>query len=141
MNQSPLLAVNSTILWLKVILSVATIAVLCFRYQRGKASGASAKPYSFGTKAIVVLAVLFSFGVFHNLGTMKGGRFVQVADMFHYYLGTKYFQEIGYSDLYNAVLVADTEQGNQLARLPFYTDLRTYQNTSRERALEDGARM
>jgi hypothetical protein len=61
--------------------------------------------------------------------------------MFNYYLGTKYFKEIGYSDLYNAVIVADTEQGNELDRLPFYTDLRTYQNTQRGRALEDAARI
>jgi hypothetical protein len=85
---------------------------------------------------MIVLALVFSFGVFHNLGTFKGGGFVHYADMFHYYLGTKYFKEIGYSDLYNAVIVADTEQGNQLERLPFYTDLRTYQNTSRAKALE-----
>jgi hypothetical protein len=141
MNQSPLLAVNGTILWLKVVLTAVTLILLYLRHRRGKAPGGSPKTYSPLTQALVIFAVLFSFAVFHNLGTFKGGRFVQVADMFHYYLGPKYFRELGYSDLYNAVIVADTEQGNQLARLPFYTDLRTYQNTQRERALEDASRI
>jgi len=137
-SQSPLLAVNNTILWLKVILSVATLVLLYVRYRRGKTSS---KTYSLRAKVILGLAILFSFGVFHNLGTFRGGGFVHYADMFHYYLSTKYFKEVGYSDLYNAVIVADTEQGNELARLPFYTDLRTYQNTPREKALEDGGRV
>jgi len=141
MTDSPLLAANDTILWLKVILSAATLILLYFRYRKGKTSEASSKTYSFTTRALIVLAVVFSFAVFHNLGTFRGGTFVHVADMFHYYLGTKYFNEVGYSDLYNAVIVADTEQGNQLARLPFYTDLRTYQNTQRANALADASRI
>lgn len=142
MDQGPILAVNSTILWLKVVLTAATLVLLYIRYRSGRAAtGASPATYSFGTKTILVLAVLFSFGVFHNLGTMRGRGFVHVADMFHYYLGTKYFPEVGYSDLYNAVIVADTEQGNQLERLPFYTDLRTYQNVPRTAALLDATRI
>lgn len=141
MNESPLLSVDGTILWLKVILSAAILVLLYLRYRRGRASATATKVRSFGAQFAIVLGVLFSFAVFHNLGNFRGGSFVHVADMFHYYLGTKYFKEIGYSDLYNAVLVADTEQGNELARQPFYTDLRTYQNAPRQSALEDAARI
>jgi hypothetical protein len=137
MHQSPLLAVNDTILWLKVILSAVVLVLLYVRYTKGKRAEAASKTYSLRAKVFVVLAVLFSFAVFHNLGNFRGGGFVHYADMFHYYLGTKYFQELGHSDLYDAVIVADTEQGNELARLPFYTDLRTYQNTQRAKVLED----
>ncbi|HEX4337313.1 MAG TPA: hypothetical protein VH062_15460 [Polyangiaceae bacterium] len=143
MNGSPILAVNNTILWLKVILTAATIIFLYFRYRRGRertSEGSSRKP-SFLAKALLVVAVVFSFGVYHNLGNFRGGGFVHVADMFNYYLNTKYFNEVGYFDLYDAVLVADTEQGNQLAGLPFYTDLRTYQNVNRERALQGADRI
>src|SRR5690348_12725554 len=140
MNQSPILAVNHTLLWLKVGLSVATLVLLYSRYRKGKAADASSRPYSLLARAMIVLTVVFSFAVFHNLGAPRSGGFVQYADMLHYYLGTKYFKEIGYSDLYNAVIVADAEQGDQLARLPFYTDLRTYQNTLRPTALLDADR-
>lgn len=137
MHQSPLLAVNNTILWLKVVLSAAALVLLYVRYRRGKAAALAPATYSFSTKAWIALAIVFSLGVFHNLGNFRGGGFVHYADMFHYYLGTKYFEEIGHTDLYNAVIVADTEQGNELARLPFYTDLKTYQNTQRASALAD----
>src|SRR5688572_12124010 len=30
-------------------------------------------------------------------------------DMLHYYLGTKYFAELGYTDLYSAIVLADFE--------------------------------
>jgi hypothetical protein len=136
-QSSPLLTFSDTILWLKVILTAATLVLLYFRYKKAKTSGASTEPYPFRTKGLIVLAVVFSFGVFHNLGDFRGGTLVHHGEMFHYYLGSKYFKELGYYELYNAVIAADAEQDNALARLPFYTDLRTYQNTQRETALKD----
>jgi hypothetical protein len=134
---SPLLTVNHTILWLKVALTAATLGLLYFRYKKGKTSGASTDEYSLRTKALIVLAVLFSFGVFHNLGEFRGGHFIHYGEMFHYYCGSKYFKEVGYFELYNAVIAADAEQDNALARLPFYTDLKTYRNASRQTVLLD----
>ena len=141
MTQSPLLNISSTILWLKVLISVVALALLYLRYRKAKSGGISAGSHSLRTRALLVAAVLFSFGVFHNLGEFRGDSFVHHGEMFHYYLGSKYFEELGYYELYNAVIVADAEQGNDLARLPFYTDLRTYQNTPRETALGDAERV
>lgn len=141
MNDSPLLSVNNTILWLKIAISAATIVFLYLRYRSGRTSELPSRTLSFRARARLVVAVLFSFGVYHNLGNFRGGGFVHHADMFNYYMNTKYFNEVGYFDLYDAVIVADTEQGNQLARLPFYTDLKTYQNTQREKALEGAGRI
>jgi hypothetical protein len=61
--------------------------------------------------------------------------------MFHYYVGPKYFKELGYYELYNAAIVADTEQGNEFAPLPFYTDLKTYRNLKRDVAVRDAERI
>ena len=140
-QSSPFLSTSSTILWLKVILSAVTLVALYVRYRSGKASGATSVGYSLRTRAIIVLSVLFSFAVFHDLGAFRGGSFVHYGEMFHYYLGPKYFEELGYYELYNAVMVADAEQDNALAGSPFYTDLRTYQNRQREAALADGKRI
>ena len=136
-TSDPLLTSSDTIVWLKVILTAASLGWLYFRYRNRNAAGASAKTYSPTTKVLVVLAVLFSGAVFHNCGKPRSGTFVHYGEMFHYYLGSKYFEELGYYELYNAVIAADAEQGNALARLPFYTDLTTYQNVSRETALHD----
>ncbi len=134
-HSSPLLTFSNTILWLKVILTAATLVLLYFRYKNGKTSGVSFKAYPFRTKVIIGLAVFFSFAVFHNLGTFRAGTFIHYGEMFHYYLGAKYFEELGYYELYNAVIVADAEQDNALAGIPLYTNLKDYQNTQRETAL------
>jgi len=139
-QSSPLLSFG-TIQWLKIILSAAALVLLYLRYKKGRTSGGSSKEYSFRTKAIVVSAILLSSAVFHNLGTIRGGTFVHYGEMFHYYLGSKYFKEVGYYELYNAVIAADTEQDNALAGIPFFTDLRTYRNIQRETVLGDAGRV
>ncbi|HKP61752.1 MAG TPA: hypothetical protein VJV78_33710 [Polyangiales bacterium] len=128
---------SNTILWLKVLLTAATLVLLYFRYRGGN----KPKAHSFQTKVMIGLAVVFSFAVFHDLGTFRGGTFVHYGEMFHYYLGSKYFKELGYHELYNAVIVADAEQDSALARMPFYTDLKTYKNIPREVALRDPDRL
>ena len=135
---SPFITFSQTILWLKLLLSAATLLLLYLRYRAGKTS---ARTYSLRTKVAIGLVVVFSFAVFHNLGTFRGGSFVHYGETFHYYIGSKYFKELGYYELYNAVIVADSEQGNELAPLPFYTDLTTYKNLKREVALRDAARV
>lgn len=140
-QSAPLLTSSDTILWLKVILSAVSILLLYVRYKRRDTSWRSPEPYSFRAKAIVVLAVIFAFAVFHNLGKPRSGTFVHHGEMFHYYLGTKYFRELGYYELYNAVIVVDAEQDNALAALPFYTDLTTYQNARRDTALRNADRV
>jgi hypothetical protein len=136
MAQFPLLSSSSTVLWLKVALSALTMLLLYLRYRRsGHPAQAEATPHSLRAKVSVGFAVLFAFAVFHGFGESRSGTFVHRGEMFHYYLGSKYFAELGHFELYNAVIVADEEQGGALAGLPFYTDLRTYQNAPREAAL------
>ena len=140
MTPPSLLSVNDAILWLKVGLSAATLAVLYYRYKE-RATGSPSKGLNVQTRAVLVLVALLSLGVFHNLGAFRGGTFVHHSEMFHYYLGPKYFKELGYYELYNAVLVADAEQDDALAQIPFYTNLKTYRNSPRETALRDSDRV
>gem|GEM_PF-3650127 len=135
-QSSPFMTFSHSTLWLKFLLTAVTLVLLFLRYRAGK-TGA----YSLRTKVAVGLVVAFSFCVFHNLGTFRGGSFVHYGEMFHYYVGPKYFKELGHYELYNAVIVADTEQGNEFAALPFYTDLRTYQNLKRHVAVRDALRI
>jgi len=134
-------------LWLKLLITAATLVLLYRRYrasareQPAKTPGVSGATYSLRTKLVIGLVVGLSFGLFHNLGAFRGGSFVHYGEMFHYYVGSKYFKELGYHELYNAVIVADAEQGNELAPLPFYTDLRSYQNIRREVALRDAEKI
>lgn len=133
---TPFLTFSYTILWLKLLLTAAALLLLYLRYRAGTAGA-----YSPRTKLAVGLAVACSFAVFHNLGTPRAGSFVHFGEMFHYYVGPKYFQELGYFELYNAVIVADSELGNDFAPMPFYNDLRTYKNVKRDVALKSAERI
>ena len=141
MPAPPPLLSSGTMQWLRILLSVALLVALSLRYKKKTTAPRSSKEFTPGKKAIVIWGLILSSVAFHNVGLVRGGTFVHYGDMFHYYLGSKYFEELGYFDLYNAVIVADTEQNNALAGIPFYTDLRTYQNAQRETAIGDSKRV
>ena len=46
---------------------------------------------------------------------------------YHYYLGAKYFTELGYRDLYDQTIAVDLENEQVLDGIPSIRDLRTYQ--------------
>ena len=50
-----------------------------------------------GVVALLSLLSYYDFGRFHG-----GGRFVHYHDLYHYYMGSKYFPEVGYEGLYAA---------------------------------------
>jgi hypothetical protein len=54
-------------------------------------------------------------------------RYVRGWNTFHYYLGAKYFQELGYFDLYGCALAADRETDRRWPPDMIVRDLRTYQ--------------
>ncbi|MDP2313696.1 MAG: hypothetical protein Q8P41_12370 [Pseudomonadota bacterium] len=61
---------------------------------------------------------------------------VHTWNQFHYVLGTKYFDEVGYDDLYVAALLADEDGAHHFAGVSKLRDMHTYQSVSRADALE-----
>lgn len=60
--------------------------------------------------ALGLLGILGVFGWF-NYGKFHNGTFVHVWEHYHYYIGAKYFPELGYSRLYECSAIAETEMG------------------------------
>ena len=58
-----------------------------------------------GVSAVLAVATYVDFGVF------RYGTYLNEWDFYHYYVGTKYAHELGYTNLYGATLVADQEGG------------------------------
>jgi len=56
---------------------------------------------------------------------LASGR-IHTWSWFHYYLGAKYFPELGYTDLYEQAVAAQREDGGALAGITHVRDLRTY---------------
>ena len=63
--------------------------------------------------AIVSAAGWWNFGAFHF-----GGGFLHYHEFFHYYLGSKYFRELGYTGLYDCVALAEARSGARRRRGP-----------------------
>jgi hypothetical protein len=63
--------------------------------------------------ALVLLAAV-SLLAWPNLLNFHYYRFVHTWDTFHYYLGAKYFRELGYTRLYSCTAVVDAEDGIDL---------------------------
>jgi hypothetical protein len=58
-----------------------------------------------GISALLAVATYLDFGVF------RYGSYLNEWDLYHYYVGTKYAPELGYTNLYGATLAADAERG------------------------------
>jgi len=58
-----------------------------------------------GVSAVLAAATYVDFGVF------RYGTYLNEWDFYHYYVGTKYAHELGYTNLYGATLAADQEGG------------------------------
>lgn len=80
------------------------------------------------TAVIVVMAVTTTFAEVGN-GTKRLLLDHRVAswNVFHYVLGTKYFDELGYYDFYNGVILADDDADQVFRQVETVSDLRTYE--------------
>lgn len=99
-------------LWLKLVLrpflpAAALILLAAFWWLQRK----SGKPRwaAITASALVTLLAGAAFIFYFNAGNFRYGRYINPHDVFHYYLGSKYSPELGYSNLYAAALVADHE--------------------------------
>jgi hypothetical protein len=77
--------------------------------------------------ALLVAVLLVSSATYLNFFSFHFGNFIHGWDTFHYYVGSKYFKELGYSRLYECVAVADSEDPQWLRRVELrkLTNLRT----------------
>jgi hypothetical protein len=90
-----------------------------------------------GWQALALLA----FATYFNFGSFHFGNYVHGWDVFHYYVGAKYFPELGYERLYECVAIADAEDGlRRRVELRKLTDLRTNELITASSVLADPMR-
>lgn len=88
-------------------------------------------------RTMVTLGMAGVFAYF-NFGHLHFGGFVHVWDTYHYYVGAKYFPELGYERMYDCAAVVDAENG-RLAEVQRrnHTDLRTNLITPTREVIEN----
>lgn len=106
---------------LNLLIASATALVLALR-SMGAPWLASRSSYRRALLALASLAVVayLNFFSFHGEHT-----FVHYHDVAHYYLGSKYFRELGYGNLYTAMLRAEAESFDNHFKTIEARDLRT----------------
>ena len=75
----------------------------------GKRHGAGAK--SRLTDPLLMVCGLLAVLSWWNFGRFYHPRYLHLHDIYHYYIGSKYFPELGYTRLYTCTAAADIEDG------------------------------
>jgi hypothetical protein len=105
-------------------LAVGGLALLVWGYALGRAG----RPEAHRRLRDALLGVLgvIAAGAYVNFGAFHFPNFVHGWDTFHYYIGGKYFRELGYERLYECTAIADVEAGlGYKVEQRKITDLRT----------------
>jgi|GEM_PF-907187 len=95
--------------YLKMFLLAAALILWVLRYRLKPLSGGWPRYVVNGLLAVLTVISIASY--FH-FGNGVRGNLANYHDVYHYYLGSKYSTELGYSNLYLCSLIADTEMNN-----------------------------
>jgi hypothetical protein len=126
--------VNETIeIWAKAALALVALAVVLWRHRLGTRLPERRAGQLLGLVAVLAVVAYYNAGVFH------GHRFAHHWEQFHYFLGSKYFPELGYDGLYQASIAAQLESNPLLPVQEHVRDLRAntvvpFESTAKHRA-------
>ena len=87
-------------------------------------------------RILLAIGCLAALG-YCNFGHLHFGVFIHTWDTYHYYMGGKYFPEVGYERLYDCSITADSETGRKVPAERIVTDLRTNVMVKASSVLDD----
>ena len=117
---------------IKIILLEGSLALLLIdRLVEGKWE----KQRLWGARILTLLMVF----AWCNFGLLRGNfGMVHEWEQFHFYLGAKYQQEVGWFNLYKAAILADRESTHTLDRMTQTRDITNFEVISVDQAMKDG---
>lgn len=116
--------------------SRCALALLAAAVLLWPASGAASGERLRTRLIIGVALVSLTLSVSGRLPGFLSSWKVRVWNVYHYYLGAKYFEELGYTALYDATLRADSEGENYWRDVRRVRNLETYEVEDRSRGAE-----
>lgn len=124
--------------WMPALAGTAAASwLICWIVERRLGRPHPGFTAAFGALA---LAVVFVHGGQRLYGSLSGD-YLRTWNVYHYYVGSKYFRELGYRDLYAATLAADDEwlenggdPAQGFAHVERTRDMASYEVIDRERA-------
>jgi hypothetical protein len=124
---------------LKMLLAFAGAALLLWSH-RSKQRGTDHRHKRLRDGLLLALGIVGFTGYF-NWGAYHFPQRAHIHEFFHYYVGAKYFPELGYTGLYECANVAEAEQGfRRRVELRKIRNLRENERVSAAYVLEDPER-
>lgn len=84
--------------------------------------------------AIALSACIFGAFNYYSFNKQKFTQVGDYYDLIYYYLNSKYYEELGYTDIYDALLIADNEADQRFSSVQTYRELEAYSHVTRETA-------
>jgi hypothetical protein len=98
---------------IKALLAMSAAVVLYWDYRFRQPTPVTWPP---ARRRRLVAIGLLSLAAWWNFGALHGsGRPLHLHDFFHYYIGSKYFAELGYSRIYQCTAVVEVDEGRARA--------------------------
>ncbi len=108
-----------------LLIAAATALLLLLRHHRVPwARHGPRRRLLLAALAAIAIVNYFNYFAFHGHGQRA---FVHLHDVAHYYLGSKYYAELGYTELYTAMLRAEAELYDDRFKAIEARDLATYE--------------
>lgn len=128
-----LLSYSIEITIIRLILISLTVCLILFRMIPKEEKAIPDQTWT----ALVCFLALFSLSVTIGKATLNFffTDWFRVGNVYHYYLGSKYFEELGYQNLYVASLQADEEGKNYWKNIGRVRNMNTYEVESRSAAI------
>ncbi|HVZ87424.1 MAG TPA: hypothetical protein VHG72_10675 [Polyangia bacterium] len=92
----------------EMALAMAALALVGWGIWLGKQGRADFKKRL--RDGLLIAVGILSFCAYWNFFAFHFGNYIHMWDTFHYYIGSKYFNELSYDRLYECVAVADSEE-------------------------------
>jgi hypothetical protein len=102
-----------TLSW--VLPLVVTALALGYALATRRPSGRAHVRIERGLDVVLAVSAVLAAFTYADFGLFRHGTFLNEWDVYYYYLGSKYAPEVGYTELYNASLIADVQTGRKFA--------------------------
>jgi hypothetical protein len=102
---------TTRVLVLVAILAIAAFAWIESPWALRRLSAAAQRIGRCVLIGVLAVSAVFAVATYVDFGVFRYGTYLNEWDFYHYYVGTKYAPELGYTNLYGATLAADAETG------------------------------
>ncbi len=116
-----------------LIAATTALILLLYHYRVPWTLSRRHRLTTFGALAAIAIVNYVNYFAFHGHGQRA---FVHLHDVAHYYLGAKYYPELGYTELYTAMLRAEAELYDNRFKAIEARDLATYERVHIRALLE-----